>query len=335
LYAFSGRKYRDKAFPAKKICVFYFLISSFPIFVVLAFPSTIQNHFARTRIAPTPSGFLHLGNVFSFAITAALARHTNASIFLRIDDLDQERVQPAYLQDIFDTLAFLDIPYDDGPRNVNDFQDHFSQLLREPLYHQRLQLLRDQQLLFACNCSRKQLAGHEGYPGTCRHKNLDPDAPDVAWRIVTGDQPVVSFRNIDGSLTTAALPTSMTDFIVRRRDGKAAYQLSSLADDAFCQTDLIVRGQDLHDSTLAQSFLSSVMPDHPLQHVSFFHHPLLLDSEGEKLSKSAGSISIHYLRTHGYSAAAVYDLIAKRLHPDFEAASWQELANCFFTSHSF
>jgi glutamyl/glutaminyl-tRNA synthetase len=264
-----------------------------------------------------------------------LARQTNASIFLRIDDLDHERVQPAYLQDIFETLSFLNIPYNNGPRNVDDFQNHFSQLLREPLYHQRLQSLRDQHLLFACNCSRKQLAGHEGYPGTCRHKNLDPDAPDVAWRIVTGDQPVVSFHNIDGSWTTAALPAAMTDFIVRRRDGKAAYQLSSLADDAFYQTDLIVRGQDLLDSTLAQSFLSSLMPDHPLQHVSFFHHPLLLNSEGEKLSKSAGSISIQYLRTRGYSAAAVYDLIAKRIHPDFEAGSWQELAACFFKSHAF
>nr|WP_245565742.1 glutamate--tRNA ligase family protein [Terrimonas ferruginea] len=273
--------------------------------------------------------------MFSFALTAALARHTNASIFLRIDDLDHERVQTSYLQDVFDTLAFLSIPYDEGPRDAGDFQNHFSQLLREPLYHQRLQSLRDRHLLFACNCSRKQLAGYEAYPGTCRHKNLDPDAPNVAWRIVTGDQPVVSFHNIDGSLTTATLPVAMTDFIVRRRDGKAAYQLSSLADDTFYQTDLIVRGQDLLDSTLAQSFLSSLMPDHPLQHVSFFHHPLLLNSEGEKLSKSAGSISIQYLRTHGYSAAAVYDLIAKRIHPGFEAGSWQELAACFLKSHSF
>lgn len=332
MFAFSGGKYRDKAFPTKKISLFYFPISSFPIFVFLAVPSNIQIPFRRTRIAPTPSGFLHLGNVFSFALTAALARQTNATIFLRIDDLDQERVQPAYLKNIFDTISFLHLPYDNGPRSVDDFQNHFSQLLRESLYQRRLQWLRDQHLLFACNCSRKQLAGHEGYPGTCRHKNLDLDTPDVAWRIVTGDQPAVSFRNIDGSLATATLPASMTDFIVRRRDGKAAYQLSSLADDAFYQTDLIVRGQDLLDSTLAQSFLSSLMPDHPLQPVSFFHHPLLLDSEGEKLSKSAGSISIQYLRRHGYSAAAIYDLIAKKIHPDFEVGSWQELAAAFFNS---
>lgn len=334
MFVFSGRKYRDKAFPTKKIPLFYFPISSFPIFVFLAFPFTIQTSFARTRLAPTPSGFLHLGNIFSFALTTALARQTNASVLLRIDDLDQERVQPAYLQDIFDTLSFLDIPYDNGPRSVSDFQQHFSQLLREHLYGQRLQILRDQHLLFACNCSRKQLAGQEGYPGTCRHKKLDLDAPDVAWRIVTGDKPVVRFHNIDGSLTETSLPASMTDFIVRRRDGKAAYQLSSLTDDAFYQTDLIVRGKDLLDSTLAQCFLSSLLPDHPLQQVSFFHHPLLLNSEGEKLSKSAGSISIHYLRTHGYAAAAIYDRIAKRIHPDFEAGSWQQLAACFFHTHA-
>lgn len=288
--------------------------------------------FKRTRLAPTPSGYLHLGNVFSFAITAALSRQTGASIFLRIDDLDHERVQRTYLQDVFDTLHFLGIPWDEGPRDVNDFLQHYSQLQREELYNYRLQQLRSQHLLFACDCSRKQLTGSEGYPGYCRNKRLSLDEPDKAWRIFTDSSMPIVFRELFTSHVSASLPEAMTDFIVRRRDSKAAYQLSSLADDAHYEIDLVVRGQDLLDSTIAQSYLSSLLPDHPLQHACFFHHPLLLTEAGEKLSKTAGSVSVQYLRAAGHRPDFIYTQISKRINPSFEAGTWQELANCFFAS---
>jgi glutamyl/glutaminyl-tRNA synthetase len=79
--------------------------------------------FNKTRIAPTPSGYLHLGNVLSFAVTALLAKESGAKILLRIDDLDQARVNKRYLQDIFDTLNFLEIPWHEGPRNLEEFED--------------------------------------------------------------------------------------------------------------------------------------------------------------------------------------------------------------------
>lgn len=87
-------------------------------------------NFNLTRIAPTPSGFLHLGNAFSFLKTKALAQKHNAKILLRIDDLDRERYRPEYVQDIFDTLDFLEIKIDLGPKNLQEFESEWSQVLR-------------------------------------------------------------------------------------------------------------------------------------------------------------------------------------------------------------
>src|ERR1035437_9153412 len=95
--------------------------------------------FKRTRIAPTPSGYLHLGNILSFAITAALARKTNAKVLLRIDDFDLERTNKLYVQDIFDTLNFLEIPWDEGPRNMKQYEQEFSQVHRMEMYKKALQ----------------------------------------------------------------------------------------------------------------------------------------------------------------------------------------------------
>lgn len=82
--------------------------------------------FKRTRIAPTPSGYLHLGNILSFALTVTLARQTRANILLRIDDLDRERADRLYVQDIFDTLNFLEIPWDEGPRDYEEYKSDWS-----------------------------------------------------------------------------------------------------------------------------------------------------------------------------------------------------------------
>src|SRR5579863_6846848 len=109
-----------------------------------------NRRFDKTRIAPTPSGFLHLGNVLSFAITAAIAEKTGAKILLRIDDLDRDRVNREYVEDIFDTLNFLQIPWDEGPRNYKEYESEYSQLYRMDLYQVALQQLKDSGQVFAC-----------------------------------------------------------------------------------------------------------------------------------------------------------------------------------------
>src|ERR1700723_1841788 len=94
--------------------------------------------FQKTRIGPTPSGYLHLGNVLSFALTAALARQTGAGILLRIDDLDRGRVSKDYVEDIFETLRFLGIPWDEGPRSLGEYEREYTQLRRMELYGEAL-----------------------------------------------------------------------------------------------------------------------------------------------------------------------------------------------------
>jgi glutamyl/glutaminyl-tRNA synthetase len=271
-----------------------------------------QLHFTKTRIAPTPSGYLHVGNVLSFALTAALARKTGAKILLRIDDLDQERVNPAYVQDIFDTLNFLNIPWDEGPRDADDYQKNWSQLQRTDLYQEALQQLADQREVFACRCTRSQLQGYDGYPGTCRNRSIPLDTPGVAWRLYTDDREL-SIKTLTASTTQTRLPDAMKDFVVKKKDDHVAYQLASVIDDMHFGVDLVVRGQDLYPSTIAQHYLADALEIDAFKNITFYHHQLLMDDGHTKLSKSAGATSIKYLREHGKSAADIYTQIGQML----------------------
>src|ERR1044071_3750597 len=116
-----------------------------------------MSSFKKTRLAPTPSGFLHIGNILSFSVTVAIARKTGARVFLRIDDLDRERMQPEYVQDIFDTLNFLEIPWDEGPTDAVEFEKEYSQLHRLNLYKQALDKLKANNNLFAWDFTRSRL----------------------------------------------------------------------------------------------------------------------------------------------------------------------------------
>lgn len=286
-----------------------------------------QRTFSKTRIAPTPSGFLHLGNVFSFAVTAALAQQTNAGTLLRIDDLDQERAEKNYVEDIFDTLRFLDIPWTEGPGDFGEFHSRYSQLHRMPLYNAALEHLTAH--VFACNCSRTQIARTStdgGYPGTCRHKNIPLNEPGVAWRLRTEHEEPLQVRTISGAVIQATLPPDMRDFVVRKKDGFPAYQLASVVDDEHFGIDFIVRGQDLWPSTLAQLYLSALLPGNRFADSVFYHHPLLLDAADQKMSKSAGATSVQYWRKQGKTPRDIYTMIAGRLRPGAEAASFNDLA---------
>lgn len=268
--------------------------------------------FCKTRIAPTPSGYLHLGNALSFLLTAALARKTGAQILLRIDDLDGDRTRPEYVQDIFDTLCFLQIGWHEGPRNPEELTARFSQLHRLALYRRALQQLREEGHVFACTCSRAGIlrASPDGtYPGTCRHKGIPLDTPGVCWRLHTEPELPLKANHPDGSVTTAVLPESMHYFVVRKKDGMPAYQLTSVVDDLHFNVDLVVRGADLWPSTLAQLCLASLLRQPRFGEASFYHHPLLKDTNGLKLSKSAGAPSIRHLRHNGGGLSDLYELI--------------------------
>jgi glutamyl/glutaminyl-tRNA synthetase len=277
----------------------------------------------KTRMAPTPSGFLHLGNVLSFSLTAALARREGASILLRIDDLDRERMSREYVEDIFETLNFLEIPWDEGPRDFGDFEREWSQVCRLGMYREALQRLRDEGMLYACDCSRsKVLREREDrvYTGVCRERGLSLDAKGCSWRV---KMPAFA----EASVGEGRLPAEMQDFVVRKKDGYPAYQLVSVVDDLFFGVDLVVRGEDLRASTEAQRWLAVALGRSAFERIRFYHHPLLMGSDGGKLSKSAGATSVRYLRAAGGKRGDVYGMIAGMAGVKGEVVDWQGLAD--------
>lgn len=289
--------------------------------------------FNKTRIAPTPSGYLHLGNVLSFALTAALARKTQATILLRIDDLDRERANALYVQDIFDTLNFLEIPWDGGPRNLQEFESEWSQQHRMPAYQQALKQLKESEAVFACTCSRSQLrqyATDVGYPGTCRHQKITDDSDQTNWRLHTDTSTSLQMKTWPDGINQYTLPLDMQDFVVRKKNGGPAYQLASLIDDLHFGIDLIVRGEDLWPSTLAQLFLAKQLKDEHFSGSTFLHHQLIHEPNGQKLSKSAGATSIRYLRQQGKKPANIFSLLAGMLGYKEPANNWQELTGLIY-----
>lgn len=294
-------------------------------------------HFTKTRIAPTPSGFLHLGNVLSFAVTAYLARTSSASILLRIDDLDRERAQPEYVRDIFDTLNFLEIPWEEGPADISLLETKFSQLHRLNLYNDALVELRRNDAVFACTCSRSQLASemvNGAYPGTCRDKQIPLDQQGVAWRLRT-DERALNVLTIEGKNIQQSLPSAMKDFIVRKKDGFPAYQLTSMIDDLHWEIDLIVRGEDLWDSTLAQLYLASQMKKKEFERTRFYHHDLLTSADGIKFSKSAGDTSIRFLRNEGRESTEIFAMIAGMMNRKEAVKDWHSLGDLIYHSTMF
>jgi glutamyl-tRNA synthetase len=267
----------------------------------------------KTRIAPTPSGFLHLGNALSFAITWALARRQQGIVVLRIDDLDNTRFRPEYLQDIFDTLDFMGLDYDEGPRNPADFKENYSQHLRLPAYQALLDKLVAQGKVYACPCSRSQIAAvsPQGlYPLTCRDAQLPLHAPDAAWRIRIPDDTVIAFQDQLLGHCTVPLALEMPDFVVRRRDGIPAYQVASLCDDLEMGINLIVRGKDLMISTAAQLYLAQQIGATAFTNAQFVHHPIVSSSDGHKLSKSDDALSILEMRKSGLQPKELWNMLA-------------------------
>ena len=282
---------------------------------------------SKTRIAPTPSGFLHLGNIFSFSLTAGLANELGASILLRIDDLDTTRVRTAYLEDIFETLHFMGIPWDEGPLNTADFNENWTQLKRLSVYEENLKIIEESDLVFACNCSRKVLNETNTfiYPGTCIKKNLPLDAPGVCWRWKHKLSEEIKMNDLATGGTLHMRPELQHHFVVRKRDGMPSYQLASVLDDSLFNVNMIVRGSDLYESTLIQLQIAQKLQLKTFDKTVFFHHPLISDENGHKLSKSTGSTSISYLRKEGLKSETIFELISAELHLKTKVKSWHDL----------
>ena len=285
--------------------------------------------FAQTRIAPTPSGFLHLGNAYSFLLTKALAEKHGAKILLRIDDLDRERYRQEYVQDILDTLDFLEIQIHQGPSSVAEFDSQWTQQERMPLYQAALDQLQQSRLLFSCTCTKSQILQIDPrgiYLGQCLDRRMPLDKNEAAWRINTLDADFLDYMTYPSTQKSALIPEEATCYVVRKKDTNPAYQLASLVDDIHFGVDLIVRGQDLFPSTLAQLDLARILGKQEFAKTTFYHHPLLKGPDQSKLSKSAGAFSIRELRREGKSLGDVFHLLGKSLGLQEEIHSFQEFS---------
>jgi glutamyl/glutaminyl-tRNA synthetase len=259
-----------------------------------------------TRIAPTPSGFLHAGNALNAVLVWLWARQNNASILLRIDDLDRERFRDEYVEDIFRTLEWLGIDWDLGPQSVDDFKTVWSQHRRLHEYHGAIRALIDNGLVYRCGCSRSKWLAL-GYSGCECASYIAQNDDNSVIRLAEMPKELSFNDGWSGNLGWVCSLNSMVS-VIRRRDGLPSYQLASVVDDMLYETSHIIRGKDLVESTAFQLHLSDLLGLSHFRQVQFMHHPLIHDG-GTKLSKSAGATSLKFLRESGGSAEQFYQWV--------------------------
>jgi glutamyl-tRNA synthetase len=274
---------------------------------------TIQNSqlLLRGRFAPSPTGDLHLGNARTALLAWLQARAGGGRFVLRVEDLDRGRVRPGIMEAQLADLRWLGLDWDEGPDVGGPFAP-YEQSLRRELYEQALQRLAARGLLYECFCSRREIAGaasapngpdDEGpvYPGTCRAltpgevERRRAERGESAIRFRVPARPVRVHDLLHGDLTFR--PAEETgDFVVRRKDGVAAYQLAVVVDDAAMEITHVVRGADLLPSTARQLLLYEALG---LEPPVWIHVPLLLGPDGERLAKRHGAVSLRELREGG------------------------------------
>ncbi|MFI5266992.1 MAG: tRNA glutamyl-Q(34) synthetase GluQRS [Chloroflexota bacterium] len=256
----------------------------------------------RGRFAPSPSGDLHLGGARTALVAWLAARRDGGEFLVRIEDVDRPRVAPGAEASILEDLRWLGLDWDREPLRQSE---------RLELYDQALSLLQEQELLFPCFCSRADVAQAasaphwpaQAYPGTCR--DLTPE--EMAERQAGGREPSLRFRAPDHELCFhdalhGRVCQRSDDFVVRRSDGLHAYQLAVVVDDVASGIEEVVRGDDLLDSTVRQLLLYEAIG---AKAPRFAHVALVVGSDGQRLSKRHGSISVRALREAGWAATQV------------------------------
>ncbi len=235
-----------------------------------------MNH--SLRLAPTPSGFLHIGNGINFVLTYLYAKKYSGILHLRIDDYDTQRVRLKYIDNIFESLEFLGITWDKGAKNTSDYLANFCFEKRKEIYFEYLQKIINKS--YACECSRKdilKLSQNGIYPQTCKRKNLAFTPYKTALRVRVNDE---------------NLAKNVGDFIIWRKDNLPSYNFASLIDDKILNTSIIIRGEDLLFPTKSQLYLAKILNFQTFLNAKFIHHRLILSNDGTKLSKSTNSPSL-------------------------------------------
>ena len=256
------------------------------------------------RFAPSPTGRMHLGNVFSALLSWLSAKGQGGRWLLRIEDLDPQRSRQAYADQLMDDLQWLGLEWDGEP---------VYQSQRFDIYEHYFHLLRQQGLTYPCYCTRADLlatqAPHESdgrvvYPGTCRHRPPQPHLP-AAVRLQVPDR-VITFTDGHYGIQTVNLAEHVGDFVIRRKDGAWAYQLAVVIDDALMGVTQVVRGRDLLLSSPQQLYIAQLLS---FPSPRFIHLPLLCNAAGQRLSKRDQSLDMGSLRQR-YTPSELIGLLA-------------------------
>ena len=268
----------------------------------------------KGRFAPSPTGRMHLGNVYAALLSWLSAKSKGGEWVLRIEDIDPGRSRQEFADKIMDDLEWLGLIWDGEVTYQSKRQD---------IYEHYFDLLRKEELLYPCFCTRADLlatqAPHESdgrvvYKGTCRNLNPADYPQDIspAWRMRVPDETI---ETTDGHYGTyrVHLPTEIGDFIVRRKDGAFAYQLVVVVDDLLMGITEVVRGRDLLLSTPQQLFMARTLrnldTEKVLPEVSYIHFPLLINEADQRLSKRDKGLDMGVLREQ-HSAEEIIGFIA-------------------------
>lgn len=263
----------------------------------------------RGRLAPSPTGLLHLGHARTFWTAYQRALQHNGTLILRNEDLDPQRSKPEFVSAFFEDLRWLGIAWSEGPDVGGEFGP-YSQSERRDFYMEAWRGLRDGGYIYPCSCSRKDLAQsasapNEGddeplYSGRCRCRIDEARSFDrpagVNWRFRVPDGEGVSFNDLRQGPQSYIAGRDFGDFVVWRRDDVPAYQLAVVVDDAAMGITEVVRGADLLRSTARQLLLIRALKFYV---PGYYHCDLLRDEDGVRLAKRHDALSIRRLRQQG------------------------------------
>jgi glutamyl-Q tRNA(Asp) synthetase len=261
-----------------------------------------------SRFAPSPTGRLHLGHAYSAVHGREAARQNDGEFLLRIENLDQTRCRPEFVDAIFEDLRWLGLDWQ-APVLV--------QSERTEAYAEALERLRADGLAYACFCTRADIAQSVtaphgdaalSYPGTCRNLADDPERRSTtphSWRLNSAEAlarlGLPSWREANGETFTAE-PEQIGDAILARKDAPAAYHLACVVDDAASGVTLVVRGADLRPSTPIQRLLQGLLG---LPEPIYLHHPLVAHADGRRLAKRDEAPTLQAIRDSGMDGRAL------------------------------
>ena len=259
----------------------------------------------KGRLAPTPSGNMHIGNAFCYFLSWLSARSQGGRIVLRFEDADRLRMRPESVAQTYSDLEWLGIDWDEGPESGEDGGEYF-QSCRTEIYDRAFEELRSRGLVYPCFCSRQDVrlaaAPHAEdraavYPGTChglsqaeiaeRSKKRAP-----AWRLEVPDETLCFTDRLCGA-QRFSLARELGDFPIRRADGVYCYQFTTALDDALMGVSEIVRSRDLLASAPWQILVQRLFGREPGVYI---HIPMLLDEEGKRMAKRDFSLSLREIR---------------------------------------